>query len=548
MAEDGLGNRLLLAGEETPNLLVPTGLFNNRKMVGYVPASSAVIQGEQLSSVNGIFELPADQEIAIASPDSQRVGRGDSAYTDNVGGLLIERTDGTLTFVPQWTKDGYAQSAIALSAGEATRVIYALVPQQQGQNLQLDRTYAVTTNTPEYTITDGGFRIISADLQPQNFLQESAEIYAVEDTVAAANATTNQFNGIQGLYVETTGGERVSTVDVAIAAEADARVGNRLSPFSTLEAAGQAGYMQTTRAGGLYLGGALAGGFGNQADSVLLSRTTTTNAIESLFQRQTSETFSSSRSRLDTIRTANGTTEQTIGVATFDINEAGELTNVGFTPTSAPTTISVSNRETREVGDVELGRRALVEATTEETLLSRSVTELSRGQELVNQNDTYPNFSALLGELTLGSVYNFGNTPWTAAANTVRAELFFRDSVLGRSIGGSETGMRAEIVFHPFGEVQRDAYQVDTTGNVVPVYQTQPLLDESGQQVVDMLTGESGESVEMAVSQFLLDEAGDRIAQRVGTGAAKGPGAYLRAENVFNDGNVEIAGGLQLSF
>ncbi len=548
LAEDVLGNRLVQAGAENSNLLVPTGLFNNRRMVGYVPAGSAVLPGEQLSSVNGVFELPADQEIAIALPDPQRVGRGDSAYTDNVGGLLIERTDGTLAFVPQWTKDGYAQSAIALSAGEATRVIYALVPQQPGQNLQLNQTYTVTTGTLGYVIADGGFKIISADLQPQNFVQESADVYAVEDTVAATNAATDQFNGIQGVYIEIASGERVPTVDVAIAAEADARLGNMLSPFNTIEAAGQPAYIQTTRAGGLYLGGSLTGGFGNQADSVLLSRTTTTNAIDSLLQQRTQETFSSARSRLDTIRTESGTTEQTTGAATFEINEAGELTNVAFTPTSATTTINVSNRETREVGDVELGLRALVESTTEETLLSQSVRELSREQGLVTEKDTYPNFSAVLGELALGGVYNFGNTPWTASANTVRAELFFRDSVLGRSTGGSETGMRAEVVFHPFGEVQRDAYQVDATGNVIPVYQTQPVLDESGKPVVEMLTAEDGEPVEVVVNQFVRDEAGDRIAQRVGTGAAKGPGAYLRAENVFDDGGVEIAGGLQLSF
>ncbi len=548
LAEDMLGNRLVAAGAENSDLLIPTGLFHNRRIVGYVPTRLVTTPGEQLTSVNGIFELPANQEIAIAPPDPQRVGRGDSAYTDNVGGLLIEQTGGAFTFVPQWTKAGFAQSSLTLGAGEATHVIYALVPQQPGQNLQLGQTYAVSVGPNGYSITDGSFNIISADFQPQNFFPESADIYAVEDTVAAVNTATDRFNGIQGEYIEVPGGERVSTVDLSIAAEADARLGNILSPSSTVEAAGQPAYIQTTRAGGLYLGGALTGGFGNQEDTVFLSRTTTVNAVDRLLQQRTIETFSSSRSRLDTIRTENGTTQQNIGTASFDINEAGELRNVASAPGNTTNTINVSNRETREVGDVEIGRRSLIETATEETVIGQSSQEISREQALVTERDSYPNFSAVLGELTLGGVYNFGNTPWTTAANTLRAEVFFRDTVVGRGSDGSQTGVRAEVVFHPFGEVQRDAYQVDATGNVIPVYQTEPVLDVEGKQVMEVLASEQGESVEIPVNQFLLDKAGDRIAQRVGTGTAKGPGAYLRVENVFDDDSVEVAGGIQLSF
>ncbi|MEM8505915.1 MAG: hypothetical protein AAF716_22530 [Cyanobacteria bacterium P01_D01_bin.1] len=555
VAEDIFGNPVVRAEDEDSNLLVPMGLFRNRQIVGYVPPTA---QGGPLVSVNGVFELPADQGIEIAMPDPQRIGRGQSAYTDNVGGLLIEQTDGQMSFVPQWTKDGYAQSSVDLSPGEATRIIHALVPQQPGQDLQLDQRYAVTTGAGGgYAIADGGFRIISADLQPQNFLletaggSETAEIYAVEDTVAAGNAATGEFNGIQGIYTEVLGGEPVATVDLSVADEADARVGSLLSSVSALWAAGQPGYMKTTRAGGVYLGGSLTGGLGNQEDTVRLSRVTTTSAIDEVFERRTIETFSSARSRQEITRTESGTIDRNTGMADFQINEAGELASATFTPGPETVTITIDEQVTRELGDIDLGPRVLVETetTTDEVPSSQVVREISREQESITTRESSPNFSAVLGEVAVGGVYNFGNTPWTAAANTARAEVFYRDTVFGRDAGDSDVGIRGEVVFHPFGEVERDAYQVDAAGEVVPVYQTEPVLDANGDQVTERMTGDNGESVEVPVNRFVLDEAGDRIAQRVGTGKAKGPGAYLRVENVFgNDSGVEVAGGIQLTF
>ncbi len=550
-ATDIFGNRIEQTDERNPDLLVPTGLFNNRRIVGYVPAVSTEAAAVTLSAENGIFTLPADRAIVIAAPDPQRVGRGQSAYTDNVGGLLIKRPDGTLSFVPQWTKAGYAQSPTALSAGEATEIIYALVPQQAGQALQLGQTYAVTQGSAQHLIADGSFNIISADLQPQNFVQESAEIYAVEDTVAAANATTNEFNGVQGVYAEAVGGEPVPTVDVFDPAEVDARLGNALSAIEeTVQTFGQPGYVRTTRAGGLYLGGTLTGGLGNQEDTLLLSRTTTTSAVDQLRQQQTVETFSSSRSREDILRTERGTTEENTGTASFSINEAGELGEVVFTPGTNVVTVTANGEETRRIGDVVLGPRTRIGTETrEETFVDQPVREISSEQETIARNDTYPNFSAVSGELALGGVYNFGNTPWTAAANTVRAEVFYRDTVFGYSSGDSDVGVRGEVVFHPFGELKRDAYQVDAAGNVIPVYQTEPVVDADGNPVVEMATSEDGKSVAIALNQFVLDENGDRIAQRAGTGKARGPGAYLRVENVFDsDDSVEVAGGIQIAF
>ncbi|MEO0708576.1 MAG: hypothetical protein AAF050_23355, partial [Cyanobacteria bacterium J06649_5] len=114
---------------------------------------------------------------------------------------------------------------------------------------------------------------------------------------------------------------------------------------------------------------------------------------------------------------------------------------------------------------------------------------------------------------------------------------------------GSEVGWRAEATFHPFGEVQREAYQYDEAGNAVPVYQTEAVRDANGQQVVETLTSPDGQQVDLLVNQFALDANGDRIAQSVGTGEAKGPGIYIRVEDAFDDDEgVVVAGGLQLSF
>ncbi|MGB3572879.1 MAG: hypothetical protein WBA01_12605, partial [Phormidesmis sp.] len=243
------------------------------------------------------------------------------------------------------------------------------------------------------------------------------------------------------------------------------------------------------------------------------------------------------------------------GIALFEVNGAGELFNPSFLPGPvAPVTVNLENNAPTTVSTIETGARALVSSVVEEDILDGDVVQsdgaevISRDEAIVTDRDSYPNFSAVRGELGLGAVYNFGNTPWTVAANTMRAELFYRDTVFGQSTNDSQTGIRAEVVFHPFGEVRRDAYQYDEAGNVVPVYQTEPMLDANGDQMMETLTDDEGNTAQVRVNQFVLDETtGDRILQRVGTGKARGPGAYVRIENVFDDG-TEIAGGLQLSF
>ncbi|MFK8186153.1 MAG: hypothetical protein AB8B99_22490 [Phormidesmis sp.] len=536
----------------TPNghrLLEPTGLLNNRRMVGYVPPTpEETVFGDPINSVEGIFEIPEGRSIAIAPANSATVGRGNAAYTRNVGGVLIESSAGDITFIPQWTERGYESDPLTLEADEAQRVIYALVPQQAGQNLQLGERYAVTNTGSSYQIADGGFTIISADKHAQNFQQERPEVYAVEDTLPGNNAVTAFFNGIQGVYVEPDGTQRVPTVDADIPAEADARVGNDLFSLDVIPGdPGQTAYSRITRAGGFYIGGALTGGIGNQEDQVRRTTTEMQLQTDELITTRIQNTLLTPLMQMDSIVTERTTITESLGTASFDIDQNGELTNVVFVD-SGDQTFEVQEAEVSRVSEILQGEETLVSSEVVSVTAEAINGEFIEGDTTTTEgSDSYANVSSLEGELAIGGVYNFGNTPWSQAANTIRAELFARDSVFGRS--GSETGWRAEVLFHPFGEVKRDAFQYDAMGNVVPVYKTEPVLDASGQQVMQMLTGADGEMVEMMVNQFAVDENGDRMAQSVGTGTAKGPGIYVRLEDTFDDNEgVIIAGGLQFAF
>ncbi len=502
-ARDEFGNAIVNPDGSNRRLLEPTGLFSNRRLVGYVPPSDPEeVYGEPISSVNGIFDLPADQPVAVAPPDAQAVGRGNAAYTENVGGLIVESADGSLSLVPQWTSSGYAQEPITFAEGEVSRLIYALVPQQPGQNLQLGQSYAVTEGDNGYQIAEGGFIVISADRQPGNFAQEREEVYAVEDTLPnRTNTVTSAFNGIQGEYAEQAGGVRVPTVDLGVESEADARVGNTLLPFETvLVNPGQGGYARTTVAGGFYLGGSLTGGIGNQENVITRTEQTTTVETDEMRIREVIDTIEIPQFRADTITREVTTTTQQSGQALFDINNEGLLTNARFLDGEVIGVTTDSQIIDQQESIVE-GEARVIDTLvlSEEFILMDSETTVSDAFT-TTEKESEANFAPVQGEITLGGVLNFGNTPWTPAANTLRAELFARDTVFGRSGSGSEVGWRAEAIFHPFGEVQRDAYQYDSEGNVVPVYQTQALLDDSGDQVMELLTDAEKRQVEVPVN------------------------------------------------
>ena len=556
-ARDVFGNEIASPTGDSPQerqgqrLLEPAGLFTNRRMVGYVPATpDQQVRGESISSVAGIFELPSDHAISIAPPDPAKVGRGNAAYTRNVGGLLIEDSAGAIRFVPQWTGSGYSQTEIELAPGEAKRIIYALVPQQAGQSLAIGESYAVVESDGGYAIADGNFTIISADRHPQNFAQEMSEVYAVEDTLAARdNAATDVFNGIQGVYAEQVGGDRIPTVDVDDRAEADARVGNELFPLDTvIGSEGQRAYSRTTRAGGFYLGGALTAGIGNQEDTVSQINASVEQALDAIRTVRTTNTYATPLVRRDEVVTQITETTRTAGTASFDINSSGELTNASFVEGDSQIELA-SITEAERTSTVVRKQEELVESVTTESVEVINVEMLERDEETTTRRDSYANFSAVQGEISLGGVMNFGNTPWTTAANTARVELFARDTVIGRGGDGVEAGWRAEVAFHPFGEKQREAFQYDEAGNAVPIYQTEVVRDENGSISIEILEDEAGNEVEVEVNQFVLDEAGDRIAQTVGTGVARGPGIYINIEDVADDDEgISVNGGIQFSF
>ncbi|MGB3768824.1 MAG: hypothetical protein WA947_19895 [Phormidesmis sp.] len=552
VATDAFGNEVI--SPDDTRLLQPTGLFTNQRIVGYVPDVPAeLVRGVPISSVNGIIDVPSDSGIAILPPDPSKVGRGDSAYTDNVGGLLLADLAGNVVFVPQWNSSGYSQDEIDLPSGAVRRIIYALVPQQAGQNLTLGQTYAVSQGANGYLIEDGGFTVISADQQPENFAQEMAEVYAVEDTLAKPNASTSAFNGIRGVYAETLGGARIPTVDVTVPSEADARVGNEFLPQTLSdEEVGQPPVVRNaTRALGFYLDGGLTAGIGNQEDSVTRSIRTMEQATDQIRRIQEVTRFSTPLTQRDEVIRQVTETARRSGVAFFDVNENGELSNVRF---------DERERESLARSEEEIGRSSSIERGEEERLdatpLIEETTEEIAGDmiELDQRSDTdtdsYANFSAVRGEIALGSVLNFGNTPWTTAANTVRAELFAQDTVIGRSDSdGVDTGWRAELAFHPFGEVKREAFRYDETGAVVPVYRTETVRDAAGNVLTEVVTDADGNEVEVAVNAFVIDENGEKVMDSVGTGVAKGPGVYLRVQDLFDDNEgVVLAGGVQYSF
>lgn len=557
LAEDALGNEI--TSEQSGRLLEPTGLFSNRRLVGYVPdRSDEVIRGEQLSSNDGVFQLPADSAIMIAPPNAWQVGAGNAAYTRNVGGLIIERAGGQMVFVPQWDRDEYARSPISLEPGEATRAIYALVPQQSGQNLRVGQTYEVVSGPAGYQIAAGGFRIISADQQPQNFLKETEEVYAVEDTIAAQNAATAVFNGVQGLYTEFLSGDRASTVDLIDPGEADARVGNEIYPILASDG-GQNAYARTTRAFGFYLGGSLTGGIGNQQDTLIRRRSTIVTATDRQRFRETTNLFSTPVSQVEATTVETTARSQRTGTATFEINTDGLLENPTFSPVSTAL-LDSEQRDLETTTTTIAGEEVLADSTTTEVIETLDTRTSIIERDATTETDSYANAAPVEGAIALGGVFNFGNTPWTPAANTLRAELFLKNTIIGRSSEGAEVGWRAAAIFHPFGERQRAAYQYDEAGRAIPLYKTEPVIDASGEPVVEMIRAASGETVAVQVNRFITAADSDadrnsavapsrRIPQTVGTGRARGPGVYIRAQDTWNDDDgVMIDGGVQFSF
>ncbi|WOD39976.1 hypothetical protein [Nodosilinea sp. E11] len=556
-AVDRYGRQVVNPDPDGPRLIQPTGLINNTQIVGFVPPTPfQAVPGQRLSSSAGIYELPGDQAIVIEPPDQTLVGPGNAAYTRNVGGLIVERTDGTATFLPQWNEQGYVTESTRLEAGMARQLIYALVPQQAGQDLQLGQEYVLSNpDGQRYRTTDGGFEVIAANQHPENFQQEQPNVYAVEDTLPGENAETARFSGLRGLYRQVPDGPLISTFDISQPDQVDARVGNQISTPDRLlpGSGGQAGYSKTTFAGGLYVRGELALGLGNQEDVATTTASTYRRQLDMTYRQTTTNVLAIPQTQVNTHTTELTsrqieTTRQT-GDAEFDIDADGILSNINSRLNEAETSTLVETIEGPTMADTTLrsGPEYLVASTTEissEEVLVDSTSLIDR--QSVTERETYPNLTPLRGELAIGGVLNIGNTPWTPAANVLRAELFTQGTVIGQGQGGAATGWRVEALFNPFGEQQRPAYYYNLANRLTPIYQTVPLLDESGDQVMTQLANADGQPLPVGTYQFVYDEAGDRILETVGTGRPVGPGIYLRVEDEFNrDGGLSVFGGIK---
>jgi hypothetical protein len=561
-AIDMYGNRIENPNPDGPRLLQPTGLVNDTRIVGYVPPiPDQVMPGEAVPSIDGIFQLPADQAVIIAPPDPNQVGPGAAAYDNNVGGFIIEWTDGTAEFVPQWARGGFATTPTTLPAGQANRVIYALVPQQAGQNLSLGQRYPLQSVAEgeggHYVIAQGGFRVISALHHPQNFVLETAAVYAVEDTLPGRNAVTANFNGIQGIYRERMGGEWVETIDLTDPASADARVGNLLATEDLVipGAPGQVGYYATHLAGGLYVRGSLTLGLGNQEDLITTTTSTYESQVATLTRTTTTDTFHTPMTQVDSFTTTTTAITfrdlQQQGDATFDIGTDGAIANVNLNLEPAQISERLVTEQDNEFAGTEivLGSEFLADSTVD---IESSVTHndpILIDRQVDTDTDSYPNLSPLLGEIAFGGILNFGNTPWTPAANTLRTELFARATAIGESHDQDDVGLRAELVFYPFGEERRPAYGYDTDGNLVPIYQTEPVLDSNSEVAVEQVENVHGEVIEVPIYRFVHDDNGERILETVGTGRTSGPGIFVNIEELLTDDDgPTVAGGLQLTF
>lgn len=340
-------------------------------------------------------------------------------------------------------------------------------------------------------------------------------------------------------------------------ASADARIGNALSTEEQVISGdpGQTGYYVTNRAGGLYVRGSLTLGLGNQEDVVTTTSSTYESQVETRTVTTMTDLYLTPRTQLDRYTTT--TTNTTItdiqreGEATFDVGTDGLISNVEIVLDPAQTSqYETTTDQTVLDGSVIVHNREVLASRTID--IDRAIIPwqpILINRQVETGTDTYPNLSPLLGELALGAVLNFGNTPWTPAANTLRTELFVRGTTIGQCHDQDDAGLRAEIVFHPFGEEQRPAYEYDISGNLVPIFQTEPVRDRNQSVMHELVETVDGELIQVPVNQFVYDDNGERIPETVGTGRTPGPGIFLTLEELLTDDDgPTVVGGLQLMF
>jgi hypothetical protein len=430
-----------------------------------------------------------------------------------------------------WNASGHLQQQTQITAsGKGAELIQALVPQQPGQDLQLGKEYSVKVNPDgSYSVSQNGndaFNVIAADSHPQNFASTAnPDVYAVEDTVTdRPNASTSFFNGKVGEYVDPTTGQIRKTIDIN-----DANVGNQINtPEVTIP--GQNGRVQVSGGATAYVFGRVGFGAGE------VDKTTTTTTQLFLNTDQTKNVFKDTTTTSGVnVTTQTGTNTETT-INTINATETTYLNSDGSI-TSEITNPQVVNSQSTSAKDLGAPMSVNIGETTntESELVDSSV---SSQRQLIDEivKTRREKELAVVGNLTVGAGVQFtlSGTPGTEAANTLALEAF----VMGDTQGGAYAGGAVEVVLNPWGSKEKLGYDI-VNGKAVPMWQTQPVLDDQGNQVFVEKNGQK-----IAVNEFKLDANGNRIPLKVETGEARGPQFFLRADTKvdLNGGDTEIRG------
>jgi hypothetical protein len=521
-ARDIDGN--LIKTQAGQQLYRPTALGAREVWRDFVP--DQVIPAQRIENSNGVYKIQPNSTAVIDKPNPSQSGRDQSAYTQNVGGVIVRNGD-SVSFVPMWNADGHLQQSTTVNAGNnGAEIVQALVPEQPGQDLQLGKQYPVTKNPDgSYSVGQDNkqFSVIAADTHPENFkATTNPDVFAVEDTLAnQPNASKNSiFNGVPGTYYDPISGNMINTNDGNDATT----IANVNTPEKIIP--GQDGYLQVT--GGVTVGASLNASLNvGQVENIKTTRTDTY-----LNQNNQEKTYRDSTTVNGTLRTEQSGSITTTTVDTFNATEQTVLNPDGSLSTNVvdPKKVnSVSNSAT-DLGpaitstvdqSIFTSSELIDEQNTSQRTLIDSVIRTDRETEL-----------AVVGELKAGAFVQLTlkGTPGTPAADTLAIEAY----VATRTDGTGGVGATAELVLNPFGSKTKPG--VDAHGN--PLYKTKPVLNADGTQKYMTVGGKPA-----AVNEFDLDQNGNRIPLRIETGESKGPQVYVRGNvDSENGARVEIGG------
>lgn len=178
-------------------------LFNNRFPTLFNVGARTNFESGVLSTGLNQFLTPAYRieqseqlsDSIVLFPPEIEAGNGDAAY-NNVGGVLIEKSNGDIYFLVQWTVNDKYEQETYFSAEEVFSFSSALVPEQEGTSeLVSGQTYKVEFNEELGIYTIGNIRIISQNIQPQNFYSVTDTLLGVEDTFPDSNYSVDGFDG-----------------------------------------------------------------------------------------------------------------------------------------------------------------------------------------------------------------------------------------------------------------------------------------------------------------------------------------------------------------